>query len=168
MPERTDIEKETRMLIALDILYKPFSSLGAKGKRKAEKHAKSIVSFLKEGEEKGERIFARVEKRDEEKARDLREGIDAFKEEYPQYGKLLEKCIKEKRMSHNKYIIYGLSEGFKLGEEDYVKVMMGLGFERREANSVYPHILAISDRLGKAVEQAERIMLIPQKKQKEK
>lgn len=164
MPERTEIEKETRTLIATDILYKPFSSLGDKGKRRAEKHAKNITAFLKEGEEKGERIFARIEKKDEEKARTLREGIDAFKKEYPKYGNLLEGCIAKKRMSLNKYLIYGLEGSFKLAEEDYVKVMMNLGFTRREANSVYPHILAISERLGKAVEQAERSMLISQNK----
>lgn len=160
MPERTEVEKETRYLIAMDILYKPFSSLGDKGKRRAEKHAKGIVGLLREGEEKGERIFAKVEKKDEEKARTLREGINAFKKEYPKYGELLEKCIKQKRMSSNKYLIYGLARDFKLGEEDYVRVMIDLGFTRREANSVYPHILAISERLGKAVEQAERSMLI--------
>lgn len=164
MAERTEIEKEVRSLTALDILYKPFSSLGDKGKRRAEKHEKNIVSLLKDGEEKGERIFARIEKKDEEKARTLREGIDAFKKEYSKYGKLLEECIAKKRLSQNRYLIYGLAGGFKLGEEDYARVMMDLGFTRREANSVYPHILAISERLGKAVEQAERSMLIPQNK----
>ena len=42
MPERTNIEKETRMLIALDILYKPLFSLEDKGKRRAEKHAYTL------------------------------------------------------------------------------------------------------------------------------
>ena len=82
------------------------------------------------------------------------------------YGNLLEECIAKKRMKHNRYLRFGLEGGFKLAEEDYVGVMMDLGFTRREANSVYPHILAISERLGKAVEQAERSMLISPKKGK--
>ncbi|MFH0831292.1 MAG: hypothetical protein V1886_00275 [archaeon] len=163
MPERTEIEKETRTLIALDILYKPFSSLGDKGKRRAEKHVKNIANLLKDREEKGERIFARIEKKAEEKSRTLREGIDTFKKEYPKYGELLEKCIEKKRTDNNKYLVYGLASGFKLGEEDYTQVMMDMDFTRREANSVYPHILAISERLGKAKEQAERKMLISPK-----
>ncbi len=161
MVERTEIEKETRILIALDILYRPFSSLGDKGRRRAEKKAKGISILLKEGEEKGERIFARVTKLDEERARTIKEGIEEFKKKHPEYGKLLQECIDDKRTSHNKYLIYGLNEGFKLGEEDYVRVMMDLTFTRRETNSVYPHILAISERLGKAAELAERSMLIP-------
>ncbi|MBI2124870.1 hypothetical protein HYT92_03705, partial [Candidatus Pacearchaeota archaeon] len=45
-------------------------------------------------------------------------------------------------------------------EEDYLGVMMDLGFNRREASSVYPHILAISERMGKASEQAERSIIV--------
>ena len=37
---------------------------------------------MKEDEEKGERIFAKVKKKDEEKARTLRQGIDTFKKKY--------------------------------------------------------------------------------------
>lgn len=163
MPERTEIEKCVRNLIAVDVLYKPFSSLGDKGKRRAEKSAKEISQLLKEGEEKGERIFAKTERRDEERARSLREGIDAFKKQYPKYGEILEELIAEKRTKHNRYLVYGLNEGFKLSEEDYMRVMMDLGFERREAASVYPHIISISERLGKASEQAERTILIASK-----
>lgn len=168
MPERTEIEKEVRYLISLDTLYKPLSSLGDKGKRRAEKKASNIVVLLKDGEEKGERIFARVEKLDEEKARTLREGIDEFKKQYPRYGEMLEEFIQKKRVKNNKYLIYGLNGGFKLGEEDYMRVMMDLGFERREASSVYPHIIAISERLGKAFQQAERKMLVETKNKTKK
>ena len=63
-------------------------------------------------------------------------------------------------MKQNKYLSYGLTEGFKLSEEDYIGVMMDLGFDRREAASIYPHIIAISERLGKASEQDKRLILI--------
>jgi len=99
MHGRTEVEKYVRALIALDALYKPLSSLGDKGKRRAEKSAKGIVSLLKEGEEKGERIFARVEKSEEERARTLREGIDEFKKQYKEQGEILEEDVVYKKDS---------------------------------------------------------------------
>jgi len=162
MVERTEIEKFVRWLIASDILYRPLKSLGEKGLRRLDKTAKEISDLLKEEGEVGERVFAKIEKKEEEEAaRTLREGITAFKKKYPEYGEILEKLITEKRMKSNRYLIYGLQEGFKLGEEDYVRVMMDLGFDRREASSVYPHVIAISERLKKAKVQAERRILLP-------
>ena len=161
MPQRTEVEKQTRNLVALDVLYKPFSSLGDKGRRRVEKDSKLIAQLLKEGEEKGERVFARVKRiKEEKRARTIKQGIDTFKKEHPRYGEKLQQLIDETREKQNRYLVYGVVEGFKLGEEDYVRVMMDLGFDRREASAVYPHILAISERLGKASEQAERTILV--------
>ena len=160
MVERTEIEKYVRWLIASDILYRPLKSLGEKGLRRLDKTAGEISDLLKDKEEIGERVFAKVERKDEEKARTLREGISAFKKRYPLYGNILEDMIAEKRTKSNRYLIYGLQEGFKLGEEDYVRVMMDLGFDRREASSVYPHVIAVSERLKKAKVQAQRGILL--------
>jgi len=159
MPERTEVEKYIRWLIASDIIYRPLKSLGEKGLRRLDKTAGEISDLLKDEEEIGERVFAKIEKKDEEKARTLREGINAFKKRYPQYGEILENMIAEKRTKSNRYLTFGLREGFKLGEEDYVRVMMDLGFDRREA-SFYPHIIAISERLKKAKVQAQRRILL--------
>jgi hypothetical protein len=38
--------------------------------------------------------------------------------------------------------------------------MMDLGFEKREAAGLYPHVIAISERLKKADENKERSILI--------
>lgn len=160
MPERTEIEKFVRWLVSSDILYRPLKSLGEKGLRRLDNTAKEISDLLKEEEEIGERVFARVERKDEEKARTLREGINTFKKKYSQYGEILEGMIAEKRKKSNKYLTYGLQKDFKLGEEDYIRVMMDLGFERREASAVYPHIIAVSERLGKAKTQAQRRILV--------
>jgi len=160
MPERTEVEKYVRWLIALDIISKPLSSLGDKGMRREKKTVKNIVALLEKESEISKRIFAKIEKREEEKARTLREGITQFKKKYPSYGTILEGIIAETRIKKNEYLIYGLNENYKLSEEDYVRVMMDLGFKRREAVSIYPHIIAISERLGKASEQAERRILI--------
>lgn len=168
MVERTEIEKYVRKMISLDILYKPFSSLGDKGKRIAEKSARSIVDLIQVAEEKGKRIFARVEKKDYQKARTLNEGINEFEKKYPKYGKILRDIIAEKRLKRNRYLIFGLQPGFNLAEEDYVRVMMDLGFDRRAASSIYPHIVAMSEKLGKASESEERSMLLPEKIKKKK
>jgi len=160
MPERTEIEKLVRVLVASDITYRPLKGFGERGVRRLEKTAKEISVLLKEGEETGDRIFARIEKRDEEEARTIRQGIDAFKKEYPEMGEILESKITEKRMKNNKYLVYGLQTGFKLGEEDYLRAMMDLGVDRRVASSLYPHTIAISEMLKKAAEQAQRRILV--------
>lgn len=159
--ERTEIEKESRYLIAGDISYRVLESLGKRGARKLIKGADNIASLLKDGEEAGNSICARIEKRDEdEKARTLNEGINEFYKQCPEYGSILKGLIEEKRDKKNKYLVYRLNEGYKLGEEDYVKVIMDIGFDRREACSIYPHILAISERMKKADEKKERTILL--------
>jgi hypothetical protein len=160
MPERTEVERSVRWLVASDILYRPLKSLGEKGLRRLDKTAKEISGLLKEGEEVGERVFARIEREDEEKARTLREGINAFKKAYPKYGEILEAMIAEKRTRSNRYLVFGLQEGFILGEEDYIRAMMDLQFERREASAVYPHVITVSERLKKDEVQAPRRILI--------
>lgn len=158
--ERTDIEKDTRYLVAGDISYRILKSLGERGVRKLDKKAGEIDSLLKGDDDIGNSVYARVERRDESKARTLEEGIEEFNKQYPDHCSILKGLIEEKRDKKKKFLVYGLKEGYKLGEEDYARVMMDLGFDRREANSIYPHIVAISDRLGKANEKAERTILL--------
>ncbi len=159
MVERTEIEKYIRNMVALDILSKPLSSLGGKAERRRDKNAKEISDLIKE-KEYGERIFARIEKRDEEKARTLREGIDVFNKEYSKYGIILEGMIKETRIQSNKYLIYGVQKGYSLGSEDYIRVMKDLGFERETACAMYPHLKEVSAKMGKANELEERLILL--------
>lgn len=159
MVERSDLEKRVRRLIAGDITYKVLKSLGDKGDRRLKKRAAEIVNLLDE-EEPGNRFYARIETSKEEKSKTLREGINAFKKKYSSYGKILEGLIAEKRIQRNKNLVYRLNKGYNLSEEDYVQIIVDLGFERREASAIYPHILAISERLGKADEQMERTILL--------
>ena len=163
MPERTEIEKLVRMLVASDVIYRPLKSFGERGVRRLDKTAKDVSSLLKEEEEVGERVFARIESLDEKKARGLNEGIAAFKKRHPHYGEILQELIDEKREKNNRYLTYGLQEGFKLGEEDYLRVMMNLGFDRRDASALYPHIIAVSEMLEKSGEQNPRKILIKSK-----
>ena len=160
MVERSELESRVRRLIAGDITYRVLKNLGNKGVRRLNKRAAEITDLLDKGEEPNNRFYVGIEKIEKEKARTLREGINAFKKEHPGYGKILEGLIAKKRIKRNKNLIYGLNEGYKLSEEDYVLIMRDLGFERREASAIYPHILAISKRLERANEQSERTILL--------
>jgi len=159
MVRRSELEKRVRGLIAADITYRVLKSLGEKGVRRLDKRAAEIVDLLGRGE-LNNRFYVRIERGLEEKARTMKEGINAFKKKYPSYGKILEGLIAEKRIERNKNLVYGLNEGYHLSEEDYIQIIMDLGFERREASAMYPHILAISERLEKADEQRERTILL--------
>ncbi len=159
MAERTELEKRVRRLISSDISYRVLKSLGEKGVRRLTKVATEIVDLL-DKEEVNERFFAYLEESEEEKSRTLREGIYLFKIENPRYGDILEGMIAQKRVQRNKNLVYGLNPGYKLSEEDYIHVIMDLGFERREASAIYPHLLRISESLKKANEQEKRTILI--------
>jgi hypothetical protein len=169
MPERTEIEKYVRWMIASDILYRTLKGLGEKGIRRLDKTAKSISELLRSKEEVGDRIEVKIEELEEEmKARTINEGIEEFSKKYPEYGIELKKLIDETRKDRNRYLVYRLKKGFKLGEEDYLQVMMDLDFDRREASSVYPHVLSYSQRKKKAEENRERKILLKEQKKRAK
>ncbi len=159
MVNRSEIEVSVRSMVAYDILSKPLSNLGNKADRRRDKTANSIADLLREGDE-FERVFAYVERKDEDKARTLREAINEFSSEHPRYGKILDEKIAEKRRKSNKYLVYGVSDGFKLGAEDYRRVMKDLGMTTIQADAMYPHLLDISDSLGKARENSRRNILL--------
>jgi len=159
MATRTALETTVRQMVACDILSKPLSSLGQKAGRRRDKLAAETAGLLGEREE-FERVVAYVERRDEERARTLREGIDAFKEAHPRYGHVLEGMIQERRLESNSYLVYGIAEGFSLGSQEYRSVMKDLGLGALEADAMYPHLLQISQRLGKAGEYTHRSILL--------
>lgn len=159
MVNRSELELSVRNMVAYDILSKPLTSLGQKADRRKDKVGKEISALLREGEQ-FERVVAHIERREEERARTLREGIEAFKEEFPKYGKALEEKIEVKRSRSNKYLVYGVADGFRLSADDYRRVMKDLGMNVVEADAMYPHLLQISDRLGKAGENSLRDILL--------
>jgi len=159
MVERTELEINVRNLVAYDILEKPLSSLEGKAKRRKEKIANELAELLDVGED-GERIFASIEYREHDKARTLREGIDAFKKEHPRYGDILEGAIAQKRLARDEVLVYGIKPGFRLGTDDYLRVMVSLGLSREQACGMYPHLKEISEKLGKAAEDKQREILL--------
>ena len=159
MVERTDLEVTVRDMVAYDILSKPLSSLGSKAYRRRDALAKDAARLARKGNS-SERVVAYLETREEDRARTLREGVEVFKEAHPTYGRILEDVIAEVRKSSNSYLVFSVAEGFKLGAEDYRRVMKDLGMDTREADAVYPHLLDVSDRLGKSRENARRDILL--------
>ena len=157
---RDDLETAVRNMVAYDIISKPLSSLGQKADRREKKLAVEAAGLL-QSNEPSERIFAYTETRNEERSRTTREGIDQFKEAHPRYGAVLEGMIQQKRFEKNNYIVFGVTEGFKLGASDYRSVMKDLGMTTIESDAMYGHILNISDRLGKARENETRSILLP-------
>jgi hypothetical protein len=157
---RDDLETAVRNMVAYDILSKPLSSLGQKAGRREKKLAVEAAGLL-ENTGPTERIVAYTEVRNEERARTVRDGINAFKEAHPRYGAKLEGMIQQKRFEKNNYIVFGVAEGFRLGASDYRSVMKDLGMTTIEADTMYGHILNISERLGKAGESETRSILLP-------
>ncbi|MBU0894505.1 MAG: hypothetical protein KKF48_00925 [Nanoarchaeota archaeon] len=161
MPERTDIEKKVRRLIAADRTYRLLNNLGQKGVRNLNKRASEIDNLIKEKEKIGKRILVAVKQESESKyARSIRDAVDIFKKRHSKLGSELEKLISETREARSIFLTYSLKPDFNLSESDYVEVMKDLGFEEREAASMYPHILSIADRLKKPDEYVERKILI--------
>jgi hypothetical protein len=159
MVRRSELEQRVRGLVCSDIIYRVLESLGEKGSYRLRKKSKEIAQLLKSPKTKG-RFFARIETDSELRARGMREGIKAFKDKHPRYGEILEHLIEEERSRRNRYLIYGLNPGYNLSEREYLKVMKDLGFDTREASALYPHILAISERLENVDEHSERKILI--------
>jgi hypothetical protein len=159
MVQRNELEKNVRDMIAYDILQAPLSSFYQKAKRRKNDLSEVIVAQIEDGET-GERIIARLETREQEKARTMKEGIEAFKNKHPRYGNLLEGLIAEKRLQKNRILVYGVQEKFKLGDADYVRVLQDLDLDKRTASMLYPRLKKLSDTLGKAKEASYREMLV--------
>ena len=157
--ERTELETMTRNLIAYDVLKSPLSSLYQKAGRQQKKTAQEAAELILQGSI-AERVDVRIEQIEEEKARTMREGVGEFKKKYPQYGKILEGLIQEKRIEKNQALVYSLQNGFKLASADYIRVMKNLGLSETAAHAMYGHLLELSERLEKASETQPRQLLL--------
>lgn len=142
-----NIEQKILYLVATDKSEIPVSSFDGKLKRLRTKLASGIDLSDYDNDFSGERVFARVEESDEMRARGLREAINEFRREYPKYGKILEKLIKQKRNQREVHLYFGMQPESKLTREDYVKVMRDLGLSQHSAERLYPILMEISSGL---------------------
>ena len=155
-----ELERSVIELIATDRLHMPISSMSGKLKRRQPKIAKALDLDEHDGDFEGERVYARVEEEDIMKSRTMKEGVTAFSEKYPRYGKILRGLIEEERAAKETHLYFGVNEGRRLTADDYVGVMTDLGFTDVAAQRLYPELMNISRGMKRKRQEVERRILI--------
>ena len=159
--ERTEPEKAVRKLIATNDLRIPFSSVYQKIKSFEDTLTEGIQGYVTEKADFGNSVLANVSYEDKMKTRGMKEGIKAFKAQYPRYGDILEGLIAEKRTEREIYLNYGFNAGYKLNDNEYVSVIKDVaGLSDDEAEAMFPKIMKISERLKKKQKEGLREILI--------
>ena len=158
--ERTEGEKLVRKLVAMNDLRIPLSSLYQKDKKIEKEYALGISNYIGQNSALGNSVTAYVEKTTKQKARGMEEGIEAFTKQYPRYGKILKGLIEEERTKKENYLLYGLNDGYKLNDNEYVGVMRDIGLTDAEAEAMFPKLMDISSRLKKKQKEGLREILI--------
>lgn len=153
----TNTEKQLLDLIAADRIFVPLSSLDGKLKRMRPKLARAVQ--MPEKTYEGERVYARVEEATTLKARGMKEGIAMFKENYPEYGQVLQDMIDFKRDEKEVNLYFGMHEGCRLNAEDYMQVMQSLGFNERQSVEFYPTLMDVSRRISRARSEERSILI---------
>lgn len=153
------LEAQIIELVATDRIDIPISSMSGKLKRAKPKLAADVDLSDCGGRYSGERVYARVETEETMKARGMREGIDAFKEAHPQYGRILEGMIAEQRQVRETHLYFGTNEGSRLSEADYMGVMKSLGFTDAAAHNLYPALMDVSRNLSRKRDEERSILL---------
>lgn len=154
-----EIERQIIDLIATDRIDIPISSMSGKIKRIKPKLGKAINLTDYENNFVGERVYARIEDNNTEKARGMSEGIEKFCEMYPREGKILNGYIEEQRKDREVNLYFGVNEGCRLTDDDYMSVMKALGYTDALAIKTLPGILDYSRRLSRKRNE-ERSVLI--------
>jgi hypothetical protein len=158
--ERTESEKLVRKLVAMNDLRIPFSSLYQKNKKFEKEYALGISAYAGQKADFGNSVTAYVSKDEKQKARGMEEGIAEFTKQYPRYGKILQGIVEEKRTENEVYLNYGLNEGYKLNDNEYVSVMRDIGLNDAEASVLFPTLMQVSERLKKKQKEGLREILI--------
>jgi len=158
MSYNKEVEGQLVELVAVDRIDIPVSSLSGKLKRKKPKLGREI-DLGSRGVYTGERVYGRVEDRDQMKARGMKEGIANFSKSFPRYGAILKGMIEEERAISETHLYFGLNEGSKLSASDYVSVLTSLGFTETQAKNLYPALVDVSRRLSKKRDEERSVMV---------
>lgn len=153
-----NLERQVINLVATDRLYVPSSSFDGKLERRRPKIALDLGRINRGFQ--GERTYVRIENKDKNKARGMREGIAKFTEEFPKYGKILEGYIQEQRVVREKHLYFGVQDGKRLTNDDYLEVLTNMGLGSVTAQKYCDVALDISRNLMKKRSDAERSVLI--------
>jgi len=153
------LERKVIALVAADRMDMPVSSMSGKLKRMKPKLAQEIYLPGKKDSFKGERVYARIETENEQKARGMKEGIGLFCNKYPQYGTILKGMIEEEREIRETHLYFGMNEDRRLAADDYLTVMSDLGFGEASARSLYHELVEVSRNISKKRDEERSIML---------
>ena len=143
------LEEQLIEIVALDRIDKPISSMSGKIKRRKPQLASAVDLSTCGGSYLGDRVWARVEYNDEQKARGTKEGIEKFETKFPKYGQILRGYIQEQRTLRETHLYFGVREDRRLTSDDYLAVMQNLGFTRSTSERLYPELMDISRRLSR-------------------
>lgn len=152
------MERKILDLVALDRIDIPLSSLEHKVRGRRKKTAESLAETLGT-EYTGQRVYAYVRDEDKQKARGMAEAIKEFSEQYPKYGAILNKKIREKRTERETHLYFGVNEGKRLSSDDYMFVMESIGLSKSTASALYPVLMDVSRKLSR-VRDEERSIIV--------
>ncbi len=154
------LERQVIELIAADRLYIPVSSIDGKLKRMKPKIAKAVFLPGNSSSFKGERVSARIEDKDENKARGIKEGIELFSQQFPKYGKILQGMIEEQRVVRETHLYFNMNDGCRLTADDYLGVMANLGFSPVSAKNLYHELIEVSRSMKRKRQEKERSIML--------
>jgi hypothetical protein len=153
-----ETEQALIALITADRLHMPVSSIAGKLDRR-KKNFLQDIEIGKSDKYNGERCYARVESEDLEKARGMRQGIAEFAKRHPKYGTELNQIIEEKRRKRETHMYFGMNEGCRLAERDYLGIMENIGITQGQARNLYPKLVDLSKKLSNKRDEERRILI---------
>ena len=152
-----ELERHVVSLVATDRLYIPRSSFDGKLKRSRKKMADSLE--FTEDSYQGERVYARVEDVDKQKARGIRDGVNEFAKKFPKYGKILNGIIEEKRTVRENHLYFGMNKGRRVTNDDYMAVLENMGLGTATAEKYLDVALDISRNMTRKRDEERSILL---------
>lgn len=155
-----ELERQVIQLIATDRIDIPISSMSGKLKRAKKKLAPEIEIPGRGKKYQGERVYARVETEDKEKARTMSDAVEVFCDRYNKPGKILKGIIAEKRLASETHLYFGMNEGRRLTADDYRDVMSSLGFTPAAAEGLYGKLMDASRKISRSRVDDERSIMV--------
>lgn len=156
--ENEQLERQIIQLVATDRLEIPISSLSGKLKRMKPKLAQAL-SFPGNNYH-GQRVYVRVETESTtESARTMREAVNAFAQNYPRHGQILNGMIEETRAAKEVNMYFGVNPGCRLTAEDYLEVMANLGFTETQARNLYEPLIETSRAISRKRNEERKVLI---------
>jgi len=150
----TKLEENVERLIAYKLVTSVTGTISDRAKRKYEKIGEEIGEKFKDKQKLPENsyLIAQLRWSDEaiNKARKISLALEEFRQEYPDYGKILDEKIEKHREVRRAYLQFGLKEG-DLPENIYLEVIKEVvsGVSDEKAKEFYRVIKEISQALKK-------------------